>query len=362
MLDSIKGLFADGPLGDKNTRQMIGLQMLANSGPTVGAPGNLFAGMPQAVMAGKQLSEKQREKMQEEERRRNIAKALIGMQQGGRFQGIDPALIESDPTMAMKLDEYMNPVQKPAAPSSTVGKIMSDFNAGLYGEGPKAAEIRDAAIQKAIQGSGMEMISDGNGGFTFRQGSGIGMSNQDVKNEANSIDATRTAAATATDLKQTVKMLRRANENTGYSGPGGGIIGTGLDLAEKAGIDAPGDPGSRAQMRSGGLDVALAKVQQTKGAISNAEMTLFMAASPGMQQTQEGNAALLDMIDAIADRQIERVQKMEEWRAQKGTLSGFEAEWARYIESNPIVTEDKILGAGGSGANDIDSLVDKWGN
>jgi hypothetical protein len=32
MLDSIKGLFADGPLGDKNTRQMIGLQMLANSG------------------------------------------------------------------------------------------------------------------------------------------------------------------------------------------------------------------------------------------------------------------------------------------------------------------------------------------
>jgi hypothetical protein len=350
MLDSIKGLFADGPLGDKNTRQMIGLQMLANSGPTVGAPGNLFAGMPQAVIAGKQLSEKQREKMQEEERRRNIAKALIGMQQSGRFQGIDPALIESDPTMAMKLDEYMNPVQKPVTPGSTVGKIMADYNAGL---------ITKEQAEQAIRGkeTGFEITTAD--GTIIRQGP---LSNQDVKNEANSIDATRTAAATATDLKQTVKMLRRANENTGYSGPGGGIIGTGLDLAEKAGIDAPGDPGSRAQMRSGGLDVALAKVQQTKGAISNAEMTLFMAASPGMQQTQEGNAALLDMIDAIADRQIERVQKMEEWRAQKGTLSGFEAEWARYIESNPIVTEDKILGAGGSGANDIDSLVDKWGN
>jgi hypothetical protein len=345
MLDSIKGLFADGPLGDKNTRQMIGLQMLANSGPTVGAPGNLFAGMPQAVMAGKQLSEKQREKMQEEERNRLRAKALMGI------QGMDPSLLAAgDYDFALQKYALTNPAQKPVTPGSTVGKIMADYNAGL---------ITKEQAEQAIRGkeTGFEITTAD--GTTIRQGP---LSNQDVKNEANSIDATRAAAATATDLKQTVKMLRRANENTGYSGPGGGIIGTGLDLAEKAGIDAWGDPGSRAQMRSGGLDVALAKVQQTKGAISNAEMTLFMAASPGMQQTQEGNAALLDMIDAIADRQIERVQKMEEWRAQKGTLSGFEAEWARYIESNPIVTEDKILGAGGSGANDIDSLVDKWGN
>ena len=89
MLDSIKGLFADGPLGDKNTRQMIGLQMLANSGPTVGAPGNLFAGMPQAVIAGKQLSEKQADKIKEEERRRMIAKALVGI------DNVDPALLAS---------------------------------------------------------------------------------------------------------------------------------------------------------------------------------------------------------------------------------------------------------------------------
>jgi hypothetical protein len=112
MLDSIKGLFADGPLGDKNTRQMIGLQMLANSGPTVGAPGNLFAGMPQAVMAGKQLSEKQREKMQEEERRRNIAKALAGI------DGIDPELAQFDPDMALKVRD----LKMPKAPElKTVG-------------------------------------------------------------------------------------------------------------------------------------------------------------------------------------------------------------------------------------------------
>ena len=46
-------------------------------------------------------------------------------------------------------------------------------------------------------------------------------------------------------------------------------------------------------MKTGGLDVALAQVQKTKGAISNAEMDLFMAAAPGLQNTPEGNAALL---------------------------------------------------------------------
>lgn len=97
MLDSIKGLFADGPLGDKNTRQMIGLQMLANSGPTVGAPGNLFAGMPQAVIAGKQLSEKQDDKIKEEERRRMIAKALVGI------DNVDPGLAGIDPEFALKV-------------------------------------------------------------------------------------------------------------------------------------------------------------------------------------------------------------------------------------------------------------------
>jgi hypothetical protein len=140
MLDSIKGLFADGPLGDKNTRQMIGLQMLANSGPTVGAPGNLFAGMPQAVMAGKQLSEKQADKIKEEERRRMIAKALVGI------DNVDPGLAGIDPEFALKVAQFKTPKQP--TPGSAIGKIMADFNAGLYGEGPKAIEMRDAAIQK----------------------------------------------------------------------------------------------------------------------------------------------------------------------------------------------------------------------
>jgi hypothetical protein len=56
-------------------------------------------------------------------------------------------------------------------PMSTVGKINSDFKNGIIDQA-----TRDALITKAAQSEGMEMVSDGQGGFTFRQGAGIGQS------------------------------------------------------------------------------------------------------------------------------------------------------------------------------------------
>lgn len=176
-------------------------------------------------------------------------------------------------------------------------------------------------------------------GTTVRQGA---FGSQDRKNMANRINDEQEASKAASSLKSTVAMLRKANQNTGYSGVGGGVYGAVDDAAEQFGFGdyLPGNAGARATMRSGGLDVALANVQKTKGAISNAEMDLFMAASPGMQNTPEGNAALLDILDAVADRQIMRTREAEKWRAQNGMLDGFEAAWGQYVESNPLLAED----------------------
>ena len=52
---------ANGLFSEPTTAQMIGLQMLGNSGPSVGAPRNMFEGIPQAVMAGNQI---ERERVQ----------------------------------------------------------------------------------------------------------------------------------------------------------------------------------------------------------------------------------------------------------------------------------------------------------
>lgn len=170
---------------------------------------------------------------------------------------------------------------------------------------------------------------------------------QDQKNVANRVTEAQDLAAAGATLKQTASVLRNANENVGYSGVGGGIIGGVLDTAEQLGLPSAGSAAARAQMRSGGLDVALAQVQKTKGAVSNAEMSLFMQAAPGLQNSPQGNAALIDMIERVGDRQIQRATEMEKWRQQYGTLDGFENAWGQYIEQNPIITPE-ALGLGSS--------------
>lgn len=198
-------------------------------------------------------------------------------------------------------------------------------------------------------------------GTTIRQGA---FGNQDQKNMANRITEGQDRAKAASDLKRTVKLMRSANQNTGYSGPGSGVYGAVDDAMEQFGLPGlPGSAGARATMRSQGLDVALAQVQKTKGAISNAEMGLFMASAPGMQQTPQGNAALLDILDAVADREIARQGEMEKWRQTHGTLDGFEGAWSQWVEQNPLIMDNGQGGvtlAGPSGAAGGGPSADGW--
>ena len=159
---------------------------------------------------------------------------------------------------------------------------------------------------------------------------------------ANRVTDAQDAAAAGSQLKQTIGLLRDANQNTGYSGVGAGIYGAVDDAAEQFGLGdyLPGEAGARATMRKGGIDAALAMVGKTKGAISNAEMGLFLSGSPGMSNTPEGNAALLDIMEGIADRDIERANQMEQWRQQHGTLDGFERAWGDYVNANPLIVPD----------------------
>jgi hypothetical protein len=196
-------------------------------------------------------------------------------------------------------------------------------------------------FQQAKKGNGFSVIAPD--GTVVQMGGGQGHGKQDMKNVANRVTDAQDIAASGAKLKQTVQMLRKANENTGYSGVGAGAYDAIDGTLEQFGFDGlPGTSEARSMMKSGGLDIALAQVQKTKGAISNAEMNLFMSASAGLQNTQRGNAALLDMIDAIADRDIQRVDQMEQWRQQHGVLDGFESAWGNYITQNPIITEKKL--------------------
>lgn len=172
-----------------------------------------------------------------------------------------------------------------------------------------------------------------------------GPDKREVEGDAKRLAENQDAAASANALKQTVQSLRVANKNTGYSGVGGKVVGGILDAGEQlTGYDLPGSPGARKVMESGALNAALEMTQKTKGAISNTEMNLFVNASGGLTTTPEGNEALYQMMEAVADRAVMRVNEMERWRAANGSLRGFEGAWNTYLENNPIITQSETGG------------------
>jgi hypothetical protein len=223
-------------------------------------------------------------------------------------------------------------------------------------DAPDVVEIFDdqGRPQKAMW-NGREYVPVG--GSKAPQGPGISIgedgqlvvnSPQDTKNAANVIMDERALSASATKLKDNIKVMREAQKRAGYTGIGGGVYDAADQVMETVTggrIGLPGSPAARAVIKSGGLKFVLDNVQATKGAISNKEMDLFAQAAPGLSTTPEGNKVLLDIAEKVADRQIQRAQEMENWRRQNGTVDGFEAAWADYVENNPILTPD-MFGVG----------------
>lgn len=317
MLDSIKGLFADGPLGDKNTRQMIGLQMLANSGPTVGAPGNLFAGMPQAVMAGKQLSEKQADKIKEEERRRMIAKALVGI------DNVDPGLAGIDPEFALKLAQFKTPKQP--TPTDDIREYQEAVRQGFGGTFMDYMGVIKKAGATNINMPGQPNIGTIPQGYEAIQGPDGAWSMREIPGGPNDTSASK-AAKTAQD-EQKAKQVR------------GSVADIKNLLADRGMFDLPesgiwGDRLAQAGLNQEAVDVkrklehiqsniAFDRLQQMReasptggalGAVSERELALLQASVGALAQDMSKDALIktLNNIDQI----------MAKFEAYPGGVSG----------------------------------------
>lgn len=97
------------------------------------------------------------------------------------------------------------------------------------------------------------------------------------------------------------------------------------------------------------MGFTMAIVSQTKGAISDREMKLFISASPTLGSTEEGYMKQLELLERLALRDKsfykDYVQKMIDLEDDDVTgrklqlqLDKFTSEWA---EENPLFTEDE---------------------
>jgi hypothetical protein len=108
------------------------------------------------------------------------------------------------------------------------------------------------------------------------------------------------------------------------------------------------DVASAEALRNLGTNFAMQFIQQTKGAISDREMGMFLEASPNLSNTPQGNRLITNFMRKSAENQIAVNRLLNEHiRENKGwDVNKWEQELAEFHADNPVFTEEdmKILG------------------
>ena len=132
LLDLLKPQQVGGLLGSADNRTLLGLQMLANSGPSL-TPRSGFEGIPELAAGMQQRQQQQRLMEDEKQRQSQLSSALVNA-----MPGLNPQLAQADPDMALKVFQAqknsanrpnygLNPIYGTDASGKTVlGQIGSD--------------------------------------------------------------------------------------------------------------------------------------------------------------------------------------------------------------------------------------------
>jgi len=185
----------------------------------------------------------------------------------------------------------------------------------------------------------------------------MGGMNKLDENRAKKISDTegvwQTEADAALAVRDQIAYARTIAENLGPSGFGPveqftvAIRGVLNDLGFNIDVEKLSDQQLMGQLGTG---FAMSLVGQTKGAISNREMDMFLRASPTLGATYEGFMKMLDYLDRIAERtesmNEQWGQRSVELAAAKATIPEIQAEMAKFKQefhkNNPLFNKDEF--------------------
>lgn len=153
------------------------------------------------------------------------------------------------------------------------------------------------------------------------------------KQSLDTIKKYREAANQAQTTLAQLNQLRRARQNVGYEGiPFADVWARIMGLYGEGGGE---------DIRSTAANIQLQFTQQTKGAISDREMSLFALATPGLQMSDPGADRVITAMEAASRRTIERNKFFQQWsRLNRGDLTGADEAWDRYVNENQIISQD----------------------
>lgn len=283
---------------------------------------------------------------------------------GARFADMNPQLLAElaaspyanagQKTMAQVLLQQQMRLSDPAAQldlkikQAQLEKMQEPGPTGYIVSGKKAQELGlDPAVSYniAIDGGVMRATQIGGGGTTVTVG-GSKLETEYDKTRgkaygelANNLqDQGRTATRTLTALDA---MERSAGGEGFYSGLGSGGVQFAKRAAKALGLDANGIKDMEA-FNAISKQAALDVMGGSLGTgFSNADRDFVLDQVPTLSNTPEGNAALIEIQRAMAERSQDLARLAREYERKHGRIDlGFEDELATFAEQNPVFTDE----------------------
>ncbi|MEL7445756.1 MAG: hypothetical protein AAGK02_08065 [Pseudomonadota bacterium] len=191
------------------------------------------------------------------------------------------------------------------------------------------------------------------------------------KQDAARMGELRASANIEQDLSDKLSEMEALLEAGAPIGPNPGIRTTAADILPFSVPTLVPNDDQAARMRAFNSIATTISLEnfaaKTKGAISNAEMEMFLKAGPNWHTRPESARMVIDILRKGAMRSQERAAGAEEWERRYGGLSvpnelgrTFDAEWSAYVNSNPITDRGEVPGGNRQPGDEVDVNDGTW--
>lgn len=149
---------------------------------------------------------------------------------------------------------------------------------------------------------------------------------EQFKSDVKTVDRYVEGADNANDLLNKLGRLKIARDRTTREGPLSNML--------------PSYSPEAQAVDSASTEIQLEFTKQTKGAITEREMSLFAGATPGWQMTDAAAGPVIQAMELAAERTKEKAAFYDAWLRTHQSLKGAQNAWNAFIEDKPIIQQD----------------------
>ena len=224
-------------------------------------------------------------------------------------QATDEGLTLGSPEFETRVTELSKAAKTPAGSAGT--SSMENVNALIAHRVRLQKEVTAGTMTQDVMNERMDIIRQQLGGGTDKGKTAL--ANANVENLETQWVKYDTDSDLATDNMATINQSIQLLDSGVYTGFGGEAMADLQNLGVSLGFSPPDANVGAEQFRVNSMKSVMDWIALTKGAISEKEMALFAAASPGLSRTVEGNRMILATAKKAAEWKMQRSSAYNEW-------------------------------------------------